>query len=82
MSIPDIYYGVIDEDSLSLHGPRAIDGDEVHSLAAAFKAAATMIEDDGVEQVAIVRCKYYGEDGNGGYSRSESSGANSGPDRV
>ncbi len=65
MSATDIYYGVIDEDALSLHGPRAIDGDEVQSLAEAFKAAATMIEHDGVEQVAIVRCKYYGADGNG-----------------
>jgi hypothetical protein len=48
VSATDIYYGVIDEDALSLHGPRAIDGDEVQSLAEAFKAAATMIEHDGV----------------------------------
>ena len=61
----DIMYGCINEDEFSLHSPRMIDGDECNSIDKAFQQALDMIREEGIEQVAICRCKYYGEDGNG-----------------
>ena len=61
----NIKFGCINEDSFSIRSPRAIDGDEVDSMEAAMLQAVDMIENDEVEHVAICRCKYYGEDGNG-----------------
>ena len=58
-------YGCINEDEFSLRSPRMIDGDEVETLPEAFGQATDMMKDEGVAQVAICRCKYYGEDGNG-----------------
>ena len=57
-------YGCIDETSMSLTSPRMIDGDECVTLAAAFAQAEEMMAED-VDQIAICRCKYFGEDGNG-----------------
>lgn len=51
------YYGVIDEDCLSLRSPRMIDSDEYNNIWKAFEKAADMIG-DGATEVAIVECKY------------------------
>ena len=61
----DMKFGCINEDSFSLRSPRGIDGDEVDSIEAAMAQAVDMIRHGESEQVAICRCKYYGEDGNG-----------------
>lgn len=57
-------YGCINEDEFTFHSPRMLDGDEVATMTEAMEQARNMME-DGIGQVAICRCKYYGEDGNG-----------------
>jgi hypothetical protein len=57
-------YGCINEDEFTFNSPRLIDGDEVATITEAMEQARNMLE-EGTEQVAICRCKYYGEDGNG-----------------
>lgn len=51
-------YGCIDEDILQLRSPRGIERDEHDSLRGAFNEAIDLIVDDGVLQVAIVRCHF------------------------
>ncbi len=67
MSTPkkkDVYYGVIHDPGVTLHGPPIIDSDETTSLRTAFGYALDALT-NGCETVDIVRCRYIGKDGNG-----------------
>jgi len=70
----DIMYGCINEDEVFISiGPRMISGDKCRSLAMAFVVAMDMLE-SGTKNVAICRCKYYGEDGNGAWGEIQGEG--------
>jgi len=53
-----IKFGVINQDSLSLYSPRAIDGDECDTLTEAIAQAGRMIADQVATEVAVVRCRF------------------------
>ncbi len=61
----EIRYGIVDGAEFSLRGPRGIDGDEYETLREAFIEACSLIEGGTYDEIDIVRCKYYGDDGNG-----------------
>lgn len=51
-------FGVIDETGITLYSPRVIDEGPFDTLEEAFDAAATLAQDGGYEELAIVLCRY------------------------